>query len=312
MKSHDEIRKMLAAMVGNDLPAAEQEIVRQHVAQCPECWSELARLQTVVKAVRETPEVDPPSWLTSRIMARVEEEAVPKPSWLKRLFLPLHIKLPIEGLALLMICVVAWYVMQEMGRSPQMPIVLPKVQAPVSAPVMEKITPPPARLQQAATPAPPPQDYASPPPGQAPSAAPSLAPPPAREQSDRMGRSKAATEVMPSAVREQATGGSPAMAERKMAATMRKADSSPSPAESAPLRLRLDVSEPDSVNEKLSSIALRLGGTVVDSRPGLFTVRIEADRLPELIEQISRLGRVVERPIGTVPSKGTTQLQVVW
>ncbi len=75
----------------------------------------------MVKAVRSTPELDPPPWLTTRIMAQIREEAASRNSWFARMFLPLQVKLPLEALALLLICATAWYVMRDVERSQQRP-----------------------------------------------------------------------------------------------------------------------------------------------------------------------------------------------
>jgi len=310
MKNHEEIRKMLAAMAGDDLTESERERVERHVDRCPECRRELAQLREVVKAIRESPDVEPPPWLTARIMARVKEEAAPRRSWREILFRPWRVKLPIEGLALLMICVMAWYVIQDLDRGPQPPLVAPGVQAP--KPAVEKSLPP-AIPQKKAPPSVSLGDHASPFPGPVPSITPSHAPPPAAVPADPMAADKAA-EVMPAAPSrgEQAAGGPSVLAERKTAAATRKADGAPSLAASPPLRLRLEVKEPENMNERIFAVTRRLGGTVVDDRAGRLTVRIQAGRLPELIAECSRLGLVVERPQGPLPGAGVVELQVGW
>jgi hypothetical protein len=55
-------------------------------------------------------EVEPPPWMTQKIMARVREEAESKRGFIQKLFYPLHIKVPLEAFATVLIAVVAVYV----------------------------------------------------------------------------------------------------------------------------------------------------------------------------------------------------------
>ena len=61
-------------------------------------------------------EVEPPPFFEQRIMSRVREEAGRKQGILRRLFYPLHIKVPIQALATILVAVLAFYVYQT-GRS---------------------------------------------------------------------------------------------------------------------------------------------------------------------------------------------------
>ena len=54
--------------------------------------------------------MEPPPWLKTRVMARVREEAGQKEGIFRKLFYPLHVKVPIQALATVLIAVVAWNV----------------------------------------------------------------------------------------------------------------------------------------------------------------------------------------------------------
>jgi hypothetical protein len=73
-------------------------------------------------------EVEPPPFFEQRIMSRVREEAGQKQGILRRLFYPLHIKVPIQALATLLVAVLALYVYQtgepEMKQMAPLPIPL--------------------------------------------------------------------------------------------------------------------------------------------------------------------------------------------
>lgn len=317
MKSHDEIREMLAAMAGDDLSEADRNFVRQHLADCPSCRSELAQLKIVMQAQRALPEVEPPPWLKTRIMALVKEETKPEHSWLKRLFLPLHVKLPIEGFALLMVCVVAWYVMQDMDRSRQMKIIAPESQTPVSEALRDAAEPPASKASQAYLQAEKRKEKVAATPVPKPSLVPAFAPPPSLEkaQPDQSAQIMAKDEAVEAApvVREQTVGVTSGMAGHKTQANMlkaRKADSSPAGVARPLLSLR--VADRETIKDQLQTIAERLGGALVDCRQGSCVIRVETRHWPQLLEQTAELGQVLEQPRGVLTTEGMAELQVVW
>ena len=332
MKSHEELRSMLPAMAGGDLSKTELALLEQHLAGCRDCRTELAQLQLVVQTVRETPDLEPPPWLATRIMARVQEEtdAVRK-SWFARLFLPLQIKLPLEALALVMICATTWYVMQDVERSQQRPQVPPAAEAPAAAPARESDRGPEAEAPRATVPVIPPSLAVAPkaespasaapvrPEAQRTQAAPAFAPPPQKvpEPVEQMERSKSASESVaaPSAASREQRAGSPSpMSDRAMAAK-RKAESSGSGLNVTGMqiqRLRLVVEDRTTVSDSLGIIVQRLGGTVLESRTGSAKVRIQEDRLPELVEQLARLGRITERPVVDQTGDKMLELLIIW
>lgn len=133
MNNHDDIRKLLPAYCRQELDPAERLRVEQHLSACPECSAALADLETTLRLMRSTPQVEPPPWMTSRIMARLREETAQKRSWLQRIFFPLHIKLPLELMALLVVCVSGYFLARNVETEMQRPI--PQLrQAPVPSP----------------------------------------------------------------------------------------------------------------------------------------------------------------------------------
>lgn len=327
MKSHEELRSMLPAMAGGDLSKTDQALLEQHLAGCRDCRTELAQLQLVVQTVRETPELEPPPWLATRIMARVQEEAVVQKSWFARLFLPLQIKLPLEALALVMICATAWYIVQDVERSQQRPQALPAAEAPAAAPAKDADRG--TELQAPPTPVPsmPAVPKAESPPSAAPvrpeaqrtQAAPAFAPQPRQvpEPVEQMERSKSASESVPAPSadsRDQRAGSPSPMADRAMAAK-RKAESSGSGTGVTgmqPQRLRLVVDDQTTIAETLEAIVPRLGGAILERRTGSARVRIQEDRLPELVEQLARSGRIAERPVVDTTGDKMLELLIIW
>jgi len=72
----------------------EQELIEQHLASCRSCSTALYELNRVGEAVKNFKEVEPPPWMKQKIMARVREEAEQRKGVFRKLFYPLHIKVP--------------------------------------------------------------------------------------------------------------------------------------------------------------------------------------------------------------------------
>jgi hypothetical protein len=105
-----DIEILLPALLEGALSADESKRVRDHLMKCPSCSKALEDLKASGEMVRNLEEVEPPAWLKTRVMARVREEAGQKESIFRKLFYPLHIKIPIQALATVLIAVVAWNV----------------------------------------------------------------------------------------------------------------------------------------------------------------------------------------------------------
>jgi len=167
MINHTDMQKLLSAYCGGDLDPAERIRVEEHLSECASCRAELADLQTALRLVRTTPEAEPPAWLATRVMARVREEREQKRSWLQRIFFPLHIKLPIEVAALLMVCVTGYYLsrtveteLQQPAGRQELPAVPTESAKPVKTPQQESpaaLPTAPALPRPAEKPAPPPK-----------------------------------------------------------------------------------------------------------------------------------------------------------
>jgi len=338
MKTHDEIRRLLPAYCGNDLDPEEKELVEEHLRSCAECRAGLADLELAMRLIHSTPQVDPPPWMTARIMARVLEHAPERRSWLQRIFFPLHVKVPLQVVALLVVCVSSYYLSRtvetDLGQQPQPGQVHI---APESAPA---VAPPgePAGMKRQTPPA---RDKALPPQPEAVTARPA---PPSAGQPEEHPPFPAPRPVRPAA-EETAPGGAihpkPAMtpeySEARQAPPVRSHERIPG-ADSAmrmkagrglesresvatrvvqPLRLslRLDPDDPASASETVPLAVIRSGGTLVQDGytppPRRLKTCVPSGRLPELIERLERLGRIGGHP--TLPSQeGMVEVDIIW
>jgi len=105
-----EVESRLAGLIDGALDEGERERVEAHLKSCEDCRRALAELEASDALVKKLEEVEPPPWLKTRVMARVREEAQDRQSVLRKLFFPLHIKVPIQALATVLVAVVAWNV----------------------------------------------------------------------------------------------------------------------------------------------------------------------------------------------------------
>jgi hypothetical protein len=105
-----DIREKLSAYLEGVSSSEEKGLVEKHLLSCPQCRTALANLKRAGELLKDLEEVEPPAWLTPKIMARVKAEEEPKRNLLHKLFFPLHIKIPLEALATVFIAVVAVYV----------------------------------------------------------------------------------------------------------------------------------------------------------------------------------------------------------
>ncbi len=109
------IRGKLSDYLEDVLPAEERVTIDEHLRSCESCSAELTDLRRTIERIRGLEEVEPPSWMTQKIMAKVREEGQRKKGVLQRLFYPLRIKLPLEAVAALLIIGVALYIYRDIS-----------------------------------------------------------------------------------------------------------------------------------------------------------------------------------------------------
>jgi anti-sigma factor RsiW len=105
-----DIEHTLPAYLEDLLSPEEKMLTEEHLASCRQCSKALEELKRTEKLVRELEEVEPPPWFTQKIMSRVREEEKRKKGIIQKLFYPLHIKVPIQALATVLIAVLVIHV----------------------------------------------------------------------------------------------------------------------------------------------------------------------------------------------------------
>lgn len=107
-----DIRERLSAFLEGIASPEEKRLIEQHLPSCQPCSTVLEDLRKTVGLVKELEEVEPPPWLKEKVMSRVRAEEKAKRGIFRRLFYPLHIKVPIEALAAVLIAVMGVYIFQ--------------------------------------------------------------------------------------------------------------------------------------------------------------------------------------------------------
>lgn len=110
-----DIREKLSAYADDALSPGEKTTVAEHLKSCGECSAALAEIKKVIEHAGNVEAVEPPSWMTQKIMAKIREEARPEKGILQRLFYPLHIKLPIEAVAVVLVVGLALYIYRDIN-----------------------------------------------------------------------------------------------------------------------------------------------------------------------------------------------------
>lgn len=344
MNDHSDIQKRLSAYCGNDLTPHECTLVEEHLKVCPECRSELAELQTTMKLLRTTPDIEAPPWLTTRIMAHVHEQQQNRSSWLKRLFFPLHIKLPLEGLAVLFVCVTGFYLSQQVGTELQQnaphkqrerstdPTVAPKLQVPEMKstdkpplPAMPKEMPA-AAVQKTADPL-----FATPtnkpPVSVTPAVTPAFAPAPSAAKNRSNGSEPYKSAPKAESFDRALESSSYEMTKKAARSAEKQADVSsaaggtatstagaPGGAILPQLIIRVGLATPSQAPEVIRATLIRTGGSIIDEPsppPGRIRARISVSRLEELYQRLEKIGTIIERP-HSVNSPGAAEISIFW
>ena len=110
MTKCDDIDRQLTAYLEGFLAQKDRKIVEEHLSLCAHCAEALEDLRRTRAILKAMDEVDPPPWLTERIMSQIREKEERKEGFFRRLFFPLHIKLPVQALATVFVAVLCVYV----------------------------------------------------------------------------------------------------------------------------------------------------------------------------------------------------------
>ncbi len=104
-----DMEQRLGAYLEDFLDEKGRKALEEHLSACPHCRHTLEDLLKTKKILAGMDEVDPPPWLTEKIMAQIHEGHAQKEGFFRRLFFPLHIKIPVQALATVFIVALSVY-----------------------------------------------------------------------------------------------------------------------------------------------------------------------------------------------------------
>ncbi len=109
-----DIRQKLSEHIEGNSSPEQQALVKEHLQSCKQCTLYAAEIQRTLETLKGLEEIEPPAWLTAKVMKKIRAEAPLKKGWRELLFFPLHIKLPIEAFAALLITVATIFIYKNM------------------------------------------------------------------------------------------------------------------------------------------------------------------------------------------------------
>jgi len=295
-----DVRNQLSAYLEDELGVAPRRVVEDHLRECVRCQGELVLLQRTVALLRGLDELEVPARLADAVGARIAPRKTfdwgRLASWL---FFPIHVKLPIQAVALLLVSLGAVYLYRtapELAQAPAPP--------PVATESIRRDQPaPPAapRLDDLAAKAPAKQS--------APESAASPKPP---KERDVLQESAAGTRAEIQEERES-------LRQRDLAGSLRK--EAPAESRAAPLvrELTLKTQDPSSAALQIAEIATRMGGRLIEARgqeqPGVGTshqlvLNIPPEAYPRFVIALRELGDLSPLP-ADLPSGPSPEAAVI-
>ncbi|MBI3625180.1 MAG: zf-HC2 domain-containing protein [Candidatus Rokubacteria bacterium] len=95
-----EARELFSAKMDGFLTPAERSALDRHLQACADCSREWQRFSRTVGLLRAVPEARAPAGFGRRVLEAATRERWPR-RLLRRVFVPLHVKLPLEAAALI-------------------------------------------------------------------------------------------------------------------------------------------------------------------------------------------------------------------
>jgi len=316
-------------MVGSE----EKEEIKRHLKSCGSCREEIADLELTVGYLKSISMVEPPPWLKEQIMTRVRELSETRPSLWRRLFFPLYVKLPLEALALVLICLTGYYLARTTGMQEPLPTLPSSEQgrAPAS-PSSSQAAPPPSRAGSLSQPGAVFLKPAVPKPriNPSPAADQSILPKPPETEPMPAGKPEQAEqpelapteegpnlerEVVPQFGREEKTATTSSGALKKGKTALRGGESGRA-AKMETGGINLDVEDPGaavgSVEEAVSRAGGRISGHSYGEESHLLIIRINRQKVPDLVDRLGHIGTILDKPQLPKGAEGLTDLTIRW
>jgi len=295
----NNIQERLSAYIEGILSAEERELIDEHLKSCQKCNESLSALRKTIAHLNNLEDIEPPSWLTQKVMARIISEAKPEKGILQKLFYPLHIKLPIEVVAAILIALTTIYIFKTMQPmklaempSEEVPQVLSREKEEV--PVLEETKPAPAL--------------------------PAKQPMPAKKQ-EIMDKAEA-PEASPSTIKQseirsgdetrQFAGAAP-KDETEVSLRVPRAKALAERKEKI-INLTISVEDIKTAGNEIEKAITQLGGKVIKTESfrnrDVLTVELDSRKVDELRQKPEQIGEVKEKEIPSVTLQGNIEIKI--
>lgn len=317
------VRERLSAYLENAVSPEDRGLIGEHLESCSGCSADLADLRKTIEHIKGLEEVEPPAWLTQKIMAGLRGEARRKKGILWRLFHPLHIKLPLEAVAAILVIGIALYIYRGIGPDTRLIKASPEKSAPQ---ILKKEMPGKDRLRHSgeskkvppegtAAPARPAQGQVS---GKkeekadrikgAPNAPQPPRPMPLMQEKQEAAPSTPANEAAPyaaDAVKKNAEREAVQASPKLKAFSQEKMES--------PV-LTVKVGELEGAGKEVERIVAALGGKIIERQShedrSMFAIDLNADKFEELFEKLKAVGEVKETEPEVKGREGEIRLRI--
>ena len=305
-----QIQKMLPACLDGILSKTENALVEKHLGACDSCRAAFGEYQHARQLIRNLEAVEPPPGFAQRVMARIEEEEGKKAGILRKLFYPLHIKVPIQAVAMVAVAVLAIQAYRSVEPQKQTAPQTEITAAPASREEkgkkedrQEEAVQPAKRTLPTSEEAPKTAEgitkdsMTSPPPASAP-------PVETRLREEKATAPPSQISGSASAPREAEKAEFAAARKSKMEAKIEAAGPSPEAAslqKKAEVGLTLQAVNPVLASEKAQTILQEMGGSRLGrTRMGekeIVTADLNPQKLPELIGHLKEFGELNRKPL---------------
>ncbi|UCG79452.1 MAG: DUF2275 domain-containing protein [Nitrospirota bacterium] len=114
MVNCEKIREMLSALIDNELTGDETVMVKEHLGSCMECENAYKEMLQTVGNIQNLDNIEPPPWMTGKIMQRIREESVRRKGFWGWMFSPWHIKFPIEAFGVVLLALSILFIVKYM------------------------------------------------------------------------------------------------------------------------------------------------------------------------------------------------------
>jgi hypothetical protein len=319
------IQQKLSAYIEEILSPEERILIDEHLNSCHKCSQALSDLRKTMEYIKNLEEVEPPPWLTQKVMARIRSEAGPAKGVIQRLFYPLHVKLPIEVAATIAIAVTTIYIFRtiqptgsfgpevKLAKSPTevaskteptLPVIardeVPKQSQKTADSTIPKgeITSPSARKDSFTKPAEQPMPAKEPAITKGkPVEAPKAPAPVVRQEEDRpsvgtLAKGEAKHEVLPTP-------------KLKAVIAEKKADS---------ISLTVNVRDIMPAQIEIEKVITELGGKIIKTEytenKNILISEIGSDKLKALFERLKLVGEFKEKEIDPLDRKGNIEIRI--